>query len=270
MGAVLDTDAVLDLVKEVAEKVVTPRFRELSREQVDEKGPGDLVTVADRESERLLTRFLQDAYPDALVLGEEAYAAHPELMDRFHAADHAFTVDPVDGTKNFVKGSPDHAVMVAEVQGGESVRAWIWQPQHERAYVAERGAGAWCNGERMTRAAPVGDLRGVTSRWRWLGRSLGDLEPLKLSWVCCGVDYPHLIEGDTDFVLYGRRANPWDHAPGSLLLTEAGGYAGTHDGRRYRPGDLLEVDGRPAGLLAAADRATYERVLGLLQAGGSG
>ena len=72
MGRVLDTDAVLDLVKEVAEKVVTPRFRDLSQEQVDEKGPGDLVTVADRESERLLTRFLRDASRDADVLGDEA------------------------------------------------------------------------------------------------------------------------------------------------------------------------------------------------------
>jgi fructose-1,6-bisphosphatase/inositol monophosphatase family enzyme len=264
---VLDTDAVLDLVREVAEKVVNPRFRDLAREQVAEKGPGDLVTVADRESEKLLTRFLQDAYPHALVLGEEAYAARPEVMAAFHAADHAFTVDPVDGTKNFVKGSPDHAVMVAEVRGGESVRAWIWQPQHERAYVAERGAGAWCNGERLTRPAPAADpsdWRGVTSRWRWLGRSLDGLQPLKLSWVCCGVDYPRLIEDDADFVLYGRRANPWDHAPGSLLLTEAGGFAGTHDGRRYRPGDPLEVDGRPAGVRAAADRATYEQVVARL------
>ena len=267
MGRVLDTDAVLDLLKEVAEKVVTPRFRDLSQEQVDEKGPGDLVTVADRESERLLTRFLRDAYPEAVVLGEEAYAARPAVLDEFHAADHAFTVDPVDGTKNFVNGSPDHAVMVAEVRGGESVRAWIWQPQHERAYVAERGAGAWCNGERLTRPAPPPEpaqWRGVTSRWRWLGRSLGDLRPLKLSWVCCGVDSPHLVEGDADFLLYGRRAMPWDHAPGSLLLTEAGGYAGTHRGGRYRPGDPLEVEGRPAGVLAAADRATYEHVVGLL------
>ena len=127
----LDTDAVLDLVKEVAEKVVTPRFRVPRAGEVDEKGPGDLVTVADRESERLLTRFLRDAYPDAVVLGEEAYAARPELLEEFQAAEHAFTVDPVDGTKNFVKGSPDHAVMVAEVRDGESVRAWIWQPQHE-------------------------------------------------------------------------------------------------------------------------------------------
>jgi fructose-1,6-bisphosphatase/inositol monophosphatase family enzyme len=202
-----------------------------------------------------------------VVLGEEAYAARPQLLEEFGAAEHAFTVDPVDGTKNFVKGSPDHAVMVAEVRSGETVRSWIWQPQHELSYVAERGAGAWRNGERLTRSPPPtepSEWRGVTSRWRWLGRSLDDLRPLTLSWVCCGVDYPHLIEGDTDFVLYGRRPQPWDHAPGTLLLTEAGGHAGTHDGRPYRPGDPVRKDGRPAGLLAAADRATYDHVVGLL------
>jgi fructose-1,6-bisphosphatase/inositol monophosphatase family enzyme len=259
----VQTDQVLDLIREVAAKVVTPRFRDLSGDQVSEKGPGDLVTIADRESERLLTRRLKDAYPEAVVLGEEAYAARPQLLDEFRAADHAFTVDPVDGTKNFVRGSPDHAVMMAEIRSGETVRAWIWQPQHELAYVAERGAGAWRNGERITRPAPPTDpaeWRGVTSKWRWLGRSLGELKPLKLTWVCCGVDYPHLVEGDADFVVYGR-ALPWDHAPGTLLLTEAGGYAGTHDGQPYRPTGPVEPDGRPAGLLAAADRATYEHVV---------
>ncbi|HYH34313.1 MAG TPA: inositol monophosphatase [Nocardioides sp.] len=262
----METDAVLDLIQEVAEKVITPRFRDLGDGDVSEKGPGDLVTVADRESERLLTRRLLDAYPRAVVLGEEAYAARPRLLEEFRAADHAFTVDPVDGTKNFVKGSPDHAVMVAEVRGGETVRGWIWQPQHELAYVAEHGAGAWRNGERITRPAPPADpaeWRGVTSKWRWLGRSLGDLKPLKLTWVCCGVDYPKLVEGEADFVVYGR-ALPWDHAPGSLLLSEAGGHSGTHDGTTYRPVDPIEAGGRPNGLVTAADRATYDHVVSRL------
>ena len=96
------------------------------------------------------------------MLGEEATSRDPGLLDRFRAADHAFTIDPVDGTKNFVRGSPDHAVMVAEIRGGETVRSWIWQPQHRVAYVAERGGGAWRDGQRLTRP-PVGDrLRGVT------------------------------------------------------------------------------------------------------------
>ena len=263
---VVDTDAVLAMLREVAEEVIDPRFRSLDDEQIDEKNPGDLVTVADHEAEELITARLVSAYPQAVILGEEAYAADPSLMRAFWEADHAFTVDPVDGTKNFVHGSPDHAVMVADVRHGETVRAWIWQPQHRTAYVAERGGGTWRDGERITRP-PVGPSegwRGVTSRRGWIGRRLGDLPPLELTWVSCGIDYPHLVEGDADYVLYGR-ANPWDHAPGGLLLTEAGGFLGTVDGTPYRPGDDHDVEGRPPrGLLAAADRATYDAVLALL------
>ena len=249
---------MLTLLQEVAEEVINPRFRTLESDQIAEKNPGDLVTVADREAETLITAALRAAYPDALVLGEEAHAADASLMDRFLAADHAFTVDPVDGTKNFVKGSKDHAVMASEVRDGEVVRGWIWQPQHQTAYVAERGAGAWRDGVRLTRP-PVGeDLRGVTSRRRWIGRALGALRALDLTWVCCGIDYPKIVEGEADYALYGG-TKPWDHAPGSLLLREAGGYVGTFDGQEYLP-----QAGLPRGLVTAADRATYDVVQGLI------
>jgi fructose-1,6-bisphosphatase/inositol monophosphatase family enzyme len=254
----LTTGEVLRLLQDVAAEVITPRFRSLTAEQVTEKNPGDLVTVADREAEVRITEALQRAYPGALVLGEEATAADEALEDRFRKADHAFTVDPVDGTKNFVAGSPLHAVMAAELRDGEVVRGWIWQPQLDGAYVAERGRGAWRNGERMVRP-PVGDRpQGVTSRRRWIGRALGTLPALELTWVCCGVDYPKVVEGDADYALY-KRAKPWDHAPGSLLVEEAGGVVGTFDGNRYRP-----QDDPPNGLVVAADRATYDLVQGLV------
>ncbi|GAB3255026.1 inositol monophosphatase [Alteromonas gracilis] len=253
----MDTDAVLQMLREVAEEVIDPRFRSLADAEVHEKRPGDLVTDADREAEVLITARLRAAYPDAVVLGEEAHSADPSLMERYEAADHAFTVDPVDGTKNFVHGSPDHAVMASEVVRGEVVRAWIWQPQHGRAYVAEHGAGAWRDGERLTRPAVRDAPRGVTSRRSWIGRSLGDLPALELTWVSCGIDYPHLVEGDADYVLYSG-THPWDHAPGSLLVSEAGGDVVTTDGAAYRP-----VSGQP-GLVVAADAALGERVVGLL------
>ena len=254
----METDEVLTLLVDVAEEVIDPRFRDLSDDQIAEKNPGDLVTVADREAEARITEVLAAAYPEALVLGEEATAADATLMKRYQAADHAFTVDPVDGTKNFVHGSKDHAVMVGEVRRGEVVRGWIWQPQHRVAYVAERGAGAWRDGERLTRPPLGEELRGVTSRRSWIGRALGTLRALDLTWVCCGVDYPKLVEGEADYALY-RKAKPWDHVPGSLLLAEAGGYVGTFDGVRYHP----QAD-PPTGLVAAADRATYDLVQGLL------
>jgi len=254
----VQSDEVLTLLQDVSAEVIEPRFRALDDDQVDEKGPGDLVTVADREAEVLITAALTAAYPDALVLGEEATAADPGLLERFAKAEHAFTVDPVDGTRNFVHGSPDHAVMAAELRGGVVVRSWIWQPQHRTAYVAERGAGAWRDGVRLTRPPLGAELRGVTSRRSWLGRALGTLRELELTWVCCGVDYPKLVEGEADYALY-RGTQPWDHAPGSLLLTEAGGFVGTFGGEAYDARAAL-----PSGLVAAADRATYDLVQGLL------
>ncbi len=256
----METDEVLTLLKDVADEVVNPRFRTLAEGDISEKKPGDLVTVADHEAEVLITEALRGAYPDALVLGEEATATDAGLMRQFGSAPHAFTVDPVDGTKNFVAGSPDHAMMVAEVVGGAVVRSWIWQPQHERGYVAERGAGAWGNGQRLERP-PLGEaLRGVTSRRSWIGRALGTLRALDLTWVCCGVDYPKLVEGAADYALFGR-PKPWDHAPGSLLLSEAGGFVGGFDGSPYHP-----QHDPPQGIISAADRATYDTVQGLVDA----
>ena len=250
----MNTTEVLELLQRVAEEVINPRFRSLDEEQIDEKNPGDLVTIADREAEELLTDALSRAYPDALVLGEEATATDDTLLPRFRAADHAFTIDPVDGTKNFVAGSRNHAVMASELRDGEVVRGWIWQPQLGAAYVAERGRGAWRNGERLVRP-PVGDqLRGVTSRRKWIGRALDGLPPLELTWVCCGVDYPKLVEGEADYLVY-RGTQPWDHSPGSLILEESGAFVGTFEGGRYRP-----QEDPPVGLIAAADLATYGRV----------
>jgi fructose-1,6-bisphosphatase/inositol monophosphatase family enzyme len=255
----METDDVLRLLQEVAEQVITPRFRSLGDGEVMSKShPGDLVTVADREAEVLITEALSAAYPDAVILGEEATSADPSILDRFRAAEHAFTVDPVDGTRNFVKGSPDHAVMAAEVRGGEVTRSWIWHPQHQAAYVAERGAGAWRNGERLTRPPARADLLGVTSRRHWIGRALGTLRQLQLTWVCSGVDYPKLVEGAADYALY-RKPHAWDHAPGSLLLTEAGGHVGTSEGRPYRVQERT-----PRLLVSAADKETYDLVQGLV------
>lgn len=255
---------MLDLLKEVAAEVITPRFRALGTGEVMEKRPGDLVTVADREAETLITRWLRDAYPKAEIVAEEAVSADPRLLERA-GAEHWFTVDPVDGTKNFVHGSADHAVMVAEVRGGDVVRSWIWQPAHDLAFIAERGAGATRNGEPLT-AAPSGmpaagaPLHGRTSRRSRVGQTIGDLPPLELSWACCGVDYPQLVCGATDFIVYGG-ANPWDHAPGSLLVTETGGVVLRTDGRPYDPRST-----RP-GLVAARSADVAELVSGLLDQG---
>lgn len=250
----LSTDAVLALIKDVAAELVTPRFRTLASHDISEKAPGSLVTVADHEAEVAITAVLSAHYPEAVILGEEAYEANPALMGRYTAADHAFTVDPVDGTRNFVHGSPDHAVMVAELVRGTVSRAWIWQPEHEVAWVAELGAGTWRNGARVrTRPVPADATpRGATSIWSLRRRPVRGLS-LQPSWFCCGVDYPRLIESQIDALLYKKSA-PWDHAPGALLVTEAGGHIGMSDGSDYDP-----LSARP-GIVVASDALTFERV----------
>jgi fructose-1,6-bisphosphatase/inositol monophosphatase family enzyme len=250
----VETGAVLTLIQDVAADVITPRFRSLAEHQVTEKNPGDLVTIADHESEELLTAALQEAYPAAVVLGEEAEGHDSGLIERFATAEHGFTVDPVDGTKNFVSGSPDHAVMVAETRAGSVTRSWIWQPQHEAAYVAERGAGAWLNGEPLRVPASSDTAPYRTARRAWVGRELPGLGTLELTWACCGIDYPRLIAGDARAIVYNH-SKPWDHLPGALLLEEAGGHIGMLDGA---PFDAPALGG---GLVGAPDRATYDAVV---------
>ena len=223
---------MLRLLQDVAAEVVTPRFGALRAGDVSSKRrPGDLVTVADREAEVLITAALRAAHPGAVVVGEEAVAADPTLLRGWAEAPHAFTVDPVDGTRNFVKGSPDHAVMVAELRTGVVVRSWIWQPQHQTSYVAELGAGAWRDGTRLGTAAGAG---GPASR-RWTA-------------TCCGIDYPRLASGEAGWGVW-LKTKPWDHAPGSLVLTEAGGTVRGLDRAAYRPGapPRVLVARRPAG-----------------------
>ncbi len=252
----METDEILDLLRAVGEECVTPRFRALSSREVSRKRLHAPVTVADREAETRLTEALAAAYPEALVLGEEAVAIDPAAMSRFRHAEHAFTVDPVDGTRQFVKGSPDHAMMLAEVRRGEVVRSWIWQPRHRRAYVAERGAGAWRDGVRLS-WPPSGDLSGWSGR-SWPGRAVAVARHLDRTGTCCGIDYPRLGERAADYALFWR-PRPWDHAPGALLLAEMGGRVGSVDGVPYCP-----QAAPPRVLVAAADAQTYDLVRGVL------
>jgi len=247
------TDAVLELMTEVAKRYVRPRFRSLASHEIMEKSPGDLVTVADREAEVAITAALQADDPGVLVVGEEAVAADPGLLTQLAQADHAWVVDPIDGTRNFVRGSVDYAVMVAEIGGGEVQRGWILQPEHGVAYSARRGHGLWSSGRPVCGVLAPGDgpWRGRAARLAQRGHT--ETFDIGASAWCCGVDYPDLAMGRTDFLIY-TRSMPWDHAPGSLFVTERGGVVRGSDG-----GDYCPVEAR-GGILAAAHPRIWDTV----------
>ena len=263
MSISVDLDRVADLAREVAAQVHIPLFG--SEVQREEKSPGELVSRVDREAEALLIQGLRDLTPDIAVVGEEGASADESVMAALRDDKPVWLVDPLDGTPQFLDGSPDHAIMLALVQAGRTLSAVVHQPQHKRTYTAELGCGTWRDGVRLRREPATRDLallRGGVLR-RFLddqaqqavdsnaSRFGGGLTPAT---TCAGVEYPRIIEGDADFLLFWRTL-AWDHAPGALLLTEAGGAAVRPDGGPYRCNDDR------MGLLAAADGATADAVL---------
>lgn len=257
----MNIEAVEAIIAEVARQEIVPRFRRLSGGDVRSKKPGDLVTVADEAAERALDARLRDLLPGSTVVGEEAVAADPTVLDRLAGDAPAWVIDPVDGTANFAAGLPLFAVMVSLVAGGHAVAAWIHDPLTGATAMAERGAGAWSSGERLRVARPdePAAMSGAVS-FRYGRRPLvrkiagrtdrvGSVFQLR----CAGQEYLALVRGQSHFSLY-HRLLPWDHAAGQLIHAEAGGYSARLDGSTYLP---TTIDG---GLLLAPDRAAWETV----------
>jgi fructose-1,6-bisphosphatase/inositol monophosphatase family enzyme len=267
---VIDDARVPRLLQEAADRVVMPRWRRLADGDVrvkDESDPDDLVTVADVEAEEMIAEGLGRIRPDAVVVGEEATAADPSLLERLGDLPAYWLIDPIDGTGNFVAGSPDFGVMVALVEGGVASAGWIWLPVTRRLAVAQRGAGTRLDGVVVdVVAGPERDLdqmRGwiaatylpvdVRERIRAEARGLCT-QPAPMS---AAVGYVRLLEGRSDVAFFWR-SYPWDHVPGALLLAEAGGAALRLDRTGYDPAD------GGTGLLAARDRRTWTRLRALL------
>ncbi len=133
-------DEVGELIRQVAHDVVLPRFQHLAAGEVHEKAPGELVTVADQESERLLTTGLMRLLPGSVVVGEEAVAADPQVLRHLDDAGPVWLVDPVDGTANFAAGRDPFAVMVALQRDGETAAGRIRQ-KNENCWVSSTTAG---------------------------------------------------------------------------------------------------------------------------------
>jgi fructose-1,6-bisphosphatase/inositol monophosphatase family enzyme len=259
-------DEVSAVLRHATAEAILPHFRNLHASQVEEKTPGEMVTIADREAERIITPRLRSLLPGSRVVGEEAAAETPALMDELDEGD-VWLVDPLDGTANFIAGSPEFSVMVALLRRGQTVAAWLLDPVADHLAVASLGAGAFINGARVhteTTLPNAGSCRGAV-----LTRFLP--EPMKARVTanstrfsailpgarCSGVDYPAVATGKQHFVMFWRLL-PWDHAPGALLVSEAGGHVARLDGSRYHPSD------RRPGLLVAQNEKVWHTVSGEL------
>jgi myo-inositol-1(or 4)-monophosphatase len=203
------------------------------------KGEHDLVTAADRASEKLVVERLRAHYPSHSIVGEEGgeYAG---------SSDFRWYVDPLDGTTNFAHGFPVYNVTLALEQYGELVAGVIADPTRDEIFTAERGSGAFLNGTRI-RVSNVKRLEealvatGFPSRRRHQNVNVHFF--YQLAMLSHGVRRPGAAALDLAYVACGRldlfwefHLHPWDMAAGILIVREAGGLCSDMFGA---PADLL-------------------------------
>jgi fructose-1,6-bisphosphatase/inositol monophosphatase family enzyme len=137
-----DPTAVAAAIKEAARTEALARFQKLQSYEISEKSPGDLVTIADLETERALNRALSSLWPGSVMVGEEAVAEKPDLLRALRGEEACWLIDPIDGTINYAAGVPLFATMVALIVRGEVVGGWVYDPVHDVMAMAEKGSGA--------------------------------------------------------------------------------------------------------------------------------
>jgi myo-inositol-1(or 4)-monophosphatase len=194
--------------------------------QVDHKGIIDLVSEADHHSEQLLLNYIRQHFPGDRIVAEES----GELAGN---SDHAWYIDPLDGTVNYVHGVPFYSVSIAYAEGSKLRLGVVYDPVRDECFSAEFGQGAWLNDQPIhpTSARDLDQALLVTGfpydirtnpennldHYTYFAlhsqgvRRLGSAA-LDLCYVACG-----RFDG-----FWELRLNPWDVAAGGLIACEAG------------------------------------------------
>ncbi len=258
MADCIDIERLAAILREAAITEIMPRFRNLSESDVRQKTSAtDLVTEGDEAAERYIAAECRRLWPAALFIGEESVAADKALLDKLDEADLAIVVDPIDGTANFAAGLPLFGVMAAVIFKGETVAGMIYDPVGDDLMVAERGSGSFQQtkaGERrrlkVADGVPLDQSIGCVSATYYPPQEraamLARLSAIKIvaNYRNAGHEYRLLASGGAHLALYSM-VMPWDHLPGTLLVTEAGGHVAMSDGSPYaaavRTGTLLSA-----------------------------
>jgi len=256
----IDTAKIEAIIRHVAETEVAPRFKNLQKSDVREKGPGDLVTVADEASERAFTKLLAEALPGSLVVGEEAVSKDITVLDKLKGSQPVWVIDPIDGTYNFAHGNEKFGILISLVQNGITQYGWAFDVCGNRMAAAEKGAGTFLDGKRLTVACTATDMKQMVGRGGGSGKPL--LSPFKalINQRCSLHDFMDFLTGAANFIAHAPKVTPWDHAAACLLAHEAGGYVAMNaEEIPYDP----TLYGR-ALLLVAPDREWWQKLFPVL------
>jgi histidinol phosphatase-like enzyme (inositol monophosphatase family) len=226
----LEMEAAADVAQR-AGKVALSHFS--SRIAVETKADGSPVTVADRAAEEVARAWLSDRFPEDGVLGEEMGETRPGAKRRW-------ILDPIDGTRTFVRGVPLWGTLVALAQGEEVLAGAAYFPAVGELLVAAPGQGCFWNGQRtkvssVTRLCDAAVLT-TDERFPQLNarrdayRKLADEVALSRSWGDC-YGYLLVATGRAEAMMDGI-LSPWDSASLLPIIEEAGGVFTDWDGRR--------------------------------------
>ncbi len=190
------------------------------------KGEFDLVTEADRASERLVVERLRSHFPSHSIMAEEG-GGHES------ASEYRWFVDPLDGTTNFAHSFPYFNVTLGLERSGELIAGVVFDPTRQEMFTAERGSGAYLNNRRI-RVSAVKHLSGSLASTGFPSRKRHHNVNIhfyyQLAMASHGVrrtgsaalDLAYVASGRLDF-FWEFGLKPWDVAAGSLLVSEAGG-----------------------------------------------
>jgi myo-inositol-1(or 4)-monophosphatase len=198
---------------------------------VEQKADGSPVTIADRKAEEYIRRRIEEKYPDHDILGEE-------FGERTRGKNHRWIIDPIDGTKSFVRGVPLFATLIALEIDGEVAVGAAYFPALDELVVAATGQGCWWN-KRPAMVSQISQMNQAviacttTMKFNQYGRQeawqrLVDKCYFQTGW---GDAYGYILVATGRIeVMLDPIMSAWDAAPFIPILKEAGGYFGDWNG----------------------------------------
>ncbi len=214
---------------------------------IEEKSPIDLVTVADRQSERAILSELRAAFPQDTFLAEEADGRDGARALAQRVAEIPFTwaIDPLDGTTNFAHSHLNFCVSIGLLHLGQPVLGVVLAPARREIFVGGQGIAATCNGMRL-QVSEVGDISKALiatgfpydRRERlgqillWLGRALNRAHCVRRG-GSAALDLCELAAGRLDG-FYEPGLQPWDLTAGCAILAAAGGQVTDMQGQAHQ------------------------------------
>ena len=201
---------------------------------VQRKEDDSPLTLADLESQRIILEGLAEITPDIPILSEES--AQAPWSER-RAWRELWVVDPLDGTREFVKRNGEFTVNIALVVEHEPVLGLVAAPALGLMYWGAQGVGAFSKDERIHVSPPHSPLRIVGSRSHASPQTaayLARVAPHVMTGIGSSLKFCLVAEGKADFYPRFGPTSEWDTAAGQALLEAAGGQVTRLDGHRLR------------------------------------